>query len=53
MADLGELPKSFRGTKREASMEAVVNEMSRDGILAYKCGEFTTCLYVPGVAQMW
>lgn len=51
MADLGELPKSFRGTKREKSIEAVVKEMSREGILAYKCGDFTTCLYVPAEAK--
>jgi hypothetical protein len=51
MADLGELPKSFRGRKREEPIEALVDEMSGDGILTYKCGEFTTCLYVPAVAK--
>jgi len=51
MADLGELPKNFRGRKRETSLEALIDEMSSDGVLAYKCGEFTTCLYVPGVAK--
>jgi integrase len=51
MIDFGELPKSFRGRKRETSIEAMIDEMSRDGVLAYKCGEFTTCLYVPGVAK--
>lgn len=25
--------------------------MSRDGVLAYKCADFTTCLYVPDVAK--
>jgi integrase len=51
MADLGELPKGFRGRKREASIEALVDEMSRDGVLAFKCADFTTCLYVPATAK--
>jgi integrase len=51
MADLGELPKNFLGVKSDKSIEAVVKEASRDGILAYKCADFTTCLYVPGTAK--
>ncbi len=51
MVDMGELPKSFRGRKREGPIEDLVDEMSGDGVLTYKCGEFTTCLYVPAVAQ--
>lgn len=51
MLDLGELPNGFRGTKRETAIESLVDEMSRDGIFAYKCADFTTCLYVPGVAK--
>lgn len=51
MLDLGELPASFRGRIRPGHIEALVEEMSRDGILAYKCADFTTCLYVPAVAK--
>ncbi len=51
MTDLGELPKSFRGRKRETPIESLIDQMSRDGVLAYKCADFTTCLYVPGVAK--
>jgi integrase len=51
MADDERLPLNFRGEERGGTIEDLVNEMCEDGVVAYKCGEITTCLYVPGLAK--
>ncbi len=51
MADNEELPMNFRGKEHAGTMDDLVNEMCEEGFIAYKCGEFTTCLYVPGLAK--
>jgi integrase len=51
MVDQEELPVNFRGKEHFGTIENLLNDLCEDGISAYKCGEFTTCLYVPGVAK--
>jgi site-specific recombinase XerD len=51
MADNEELPLNFRGRERLGTIEQLVDEVCDGGVLAYKCGEVTTCLYVPGLAE--
>jgi integrase len=51
MADNEELPLNFRGEEYTGTIEDLVDEISRDGVVAFKCGDFTTCLYVPGLAK--
>lgn len=51
MADNEELPLNFRGEEHSGTIEDLVDEISRDGVVAFKCGDFTTCLYVPGLAK--
>lgn len=51
MADNEELPLNFRGEEHAGTLEDLVDEISEDGVIAFKCGDFTTCLYVPGLAK--
>jgi integrase len=51
MADTEDLPINFSGRERAGTIEKLVAEICDEGVLAYKCGDFTTCLYVPGVAE--
>lgn len=51
MADNEELPLNFRGREHAGTIETLLDEICGEGVLAYKCGDFTTCLYVPGVAK--
>jgi len=51
LADNEELPLNFRGKEHSGGIEELVREMCEDGVVAYKCGDFTTCLYVPGLAK--
>jgi integrase len=51
MADLEELPVNFRGKEREGKIGDLLDDLSEEGVIAYKCGEFTTCVYVPGLAK--
>lgn len=51
MADNEELPLNFRGREHAGTIETLLDEICGEGVLAYKCGDFTTCLYVPGLAK--
>jgi integrase len=51
MANNEELPLNFRGEEQAGTIEDLVDEIGEDGVVAFKCGDFTTCLYVPGLAK--
>lgn len=51
MADNEELPLNFRGREHAGTMATLLNELCDEGVVAYKCADFTTCIYVPGLAK--
>jgi len=51
MADNEELPLNFQGKEWAGTMEEHLDEICEEGVVAYKCADFTTCIYVIGLAK--
>lgn len=51
MVENDQLSINYLGKTGIGNIENLIEEFSDYGLMAYKCGEFTTCLYVPSSAK--